>query len=278
VAEKYAREHFLNPEVVFVTGTSAGGYGALFHGGVLQEVWPASQFHVLGDASNGVITASFLQNEFNNWNFQANLPPDVPGVLESITDGTGMVGYIEAVSNFFPESNWAHYATAYDGGSGGQSGFYNVMLNGNNPIAGLTWWEGSCQFNEVMRQQVNAHVAESPGNYRYYIGSGSRHGMWFHNKVYSDTTGGVPLIADWVTAMLNSGPGAPDPGWTNVEASPFNIVLPGECSAASSNAGATCNLDSQCPNGTCSGEDVHPEPLAPPFEASGSGVVVNCAP
>ena len=41
-------------------------------------------FRVLGDASNGVITASFLQNEFGNWNFEANLPPEIPGVIESI--------------------------------------------------------------------------------------------------------------------------------------------------------------------------------------------------
>jgi len=28
-----------------------------------------------------------------------------------------------------PHHHWAHYSTAYDGGAGGQTGFYNLMLN-----------------------------------------------------------------------------------------------------------------------------------------------------
>lgn len=227
VAEKWAREHFVNPEVVFVTGSSAGAYGALFQGALLHDVWPAATIRVLGDAGNGVITADFLQNEFPNWNFTANLPKKPAGVIQSITNGTGMVGYIEAVAAFYPATNWAHYASAYDGGSGGQTGFYNVMLNGNNPIAGLTWWQGSCAFNQQMVLQATETfntVSLGTNNYRYYIGSGSRHTMWGSNKVYTDTLGGVPLIVDWVNAML----GTNDPNWVNVQASPFNVLLPGD--------------------------------------------------
>lgn len=247
-AEKWAREHFVNPEMVFVTGSSAGSYGALFHAPLLQEVWPASTFRVLGDAGNGVITPSFLQDEFENWNFRANLPPTIPGVVESIDTGTGMVGYIEAVAAYFPGTNWAHYTTAFDGGSGGQTGFYNVMLNGSDPLAGLVWWQGSCAFNAQMRQQAfdtYTAVSAAHDNYRYYIGTGSRHTGWGANKVYTDTTGGVPILVDWITAMLDSGP-----GWVNVEASPFNVLLPG---------------------------DPQPPSLpTPPFEQNGLDIVVNC--
>ncbi len=254
VVEKWVREHFVNPEVVFVTGTSAGAYGALFNGPLHTEVWPASQFHILADAGNGVITAEFLQNQFGNWKFTDNLPPGIPGVLESITEGTGMVGYIDAITNFLPNANWAHLTTAFDGGTGGQTGFYNIMLNDNDALAALTWWEGSCEFNSTMRQQAFDSVPLTPGNYRYYIGTGSRHGVWGNDKVYTDTTGGVPKIVDWVDAMLNSGPGAPDLDWINIEASPSNVLLPG---------------------------DVRPSPLQAPFELSdpndpGGDVVVNC--
>jgi hypothetical protein len=275
VVEKWAREHFVNPEEIFVTGSSAGAYGALFNAPVNHEAWPASKLTVLADAGNGVITASFLQNEFNNWNFQANLPP-IPGVLESITMGTGMVGYVEAITTYLPQSNWAHYTTAYDGGTGGQTGFYNIMLNGNDPIAALTWWEGSCQFNDVMRQQAQdtyASVSAADDNYRYYIGTGSRHTMWGHDKVYTDTTGGVPTVTDWIDAMLASEPGSPDPGWVNVEASPFNVLLTGDprstrqCSVALTN----CNADSDCPaTETCD--------LRLPFKEVGPDTVVDCSP
>jgi hypothetical protein len=62
-----------------------------------------------------------------------------------------------------------------------------------------------------------------PSNYRYYIGTGSRHTMWYFPKVYNDTTGGVPLLVDWINAMLTGGP-----GWTNVEAANEGLLLPGD--------------------------------------------------
>ncbi len=229
IAEKWAREHFVNPEQVLVTGSSAGAYGALFNGPIHKDqVWPASKFSILADAGNGVITSAFLQNEFSNWDFTKNLPKKFPELKAPIDDGSGMVGYIDAVTDLFPTSTWAHYSSAFDGGFGGQTGFYNVMLNDSNPIAALSWWEGSCAFNSVMRSQVQQNAALDPDNYRYYIGTGSRHTMWGSNKVYDDTTGGVPTIADWLQAMIDSDAGAPDPGWTNVEASPFNVLLPGD--------------------------------------------------
>lgn len=250
VAEKWAREHFVNPEEVFVTGSSAGAYGAWFNGPLLHDVWPASKFAVLADAGNGVITPDFLANFFPFWNFAANLPTNIPGLEEVLVNGTGIPGYTELVTSHFPETTWAHYTSAYDGGTGGQTGFYNVMLNDNDPIAALTWWNGSCAFNSVMRQQVLDTAAAVPSNYRYYIGTGSRHTMWGSNKVYSDTTGGVPTIVSWVNGMLNSSPPLlTDPDWTNVECTNCGLLLSG---------------------------DPRPSPLAPPFQQVGPDVVVTC--
>lgn len=250
VAEKWAREHFVSPEVVFVTGSSAGAYGAWFNGPLLHEVWPASKFAVLADAGNGVITPDFLANFFPFWNFAANLPANIPGLENVLVNGTGIPGYTEIVTARFPATTWAHYTSAFDGGSGGQTGFYNVMLNGNDPIAGLSWWNGSCAFNATMREQAQATAAAVPSNYRYYIGTGSRHTMWGSNKVYGDTTGGVPTIVSWVDAMLASSPPLlVDPAWSNVECANCGLLLSG---------------------------DPRPSPLAPPFQQVGPDVVVSC--
>lgn len=250
--EKWAREHFVNPDAVFVTGSSAGAYGAWFHAPLLQEVWPASKFSVLADAGNGVITQDFLDTQFPHWNFEANLPSDHPEIQQVFDDKTGIPGYTKVVANLFPNTTWAHYATAFDGGFGGQTGFYNVMLNDNDPIAALSWWEGSCAFNAKMRQQAIDTAAAIPSNYRYYIGTGSRHTMWGSNKVYTDTTGGVPTIVSWVNAMLNSDGVSADPGWTNVECTNCGLLLPG---------------------------DVRPTPtLQPPFvDIGGGNVEIQCS-
>jgi hypothetical protein len=252
VVEKWAREHFLAPEEIFVTGSSAGAYGAWFNAPLLHRVWPSAHFNVLADAGNGVVTQQFLETYFPTWDFEKHLPPDIPELKTVLDNGEGIPGYTEVIARTFPNTNWAHYTTAFDGGSGGQTGFYNIMLHNNDPVAALSWWEGSCAFRDQMHAQAVATVGVVSGqdnNYRYYIGSGSRHTMWGSNKVYADTTGGVPTIVDWLNSMLSSKPGSPAPGWTNIEASPYNIVLTG---------------------------DPRPNPLAPPFEQSGSNVVVNC--
>lgn len=238
VAEKWAREHFVNPEQVFVTGSSAGAYGALLHGAWLHRAYPASDFAVLGDAGNGVITEDFRANNFPSWNVDANLPPDI-GVAElTVPEATA------AAALTFPNSRWAHYTSAFDGDLFGQTGFYNVMLNPGDVGLWLTWWEASCEWNSVMRAQAIATQAAAPLNYRYYIGSGSRHTMWGSDKVYTDTTGGVPTIVDWIDDML-----ADDPGWSSVEAANSGLLLAG---------------------------DPRPSPLAPPFQQVGPDVVITC--
>lgn len=225
-------------------------YGALFHGPLLHDVWPAASFRVLGDAGNGVITTDFLHNEFPHWNVISNLPKQPAGIIESITGDSGMVGYPEAVAAYYPATKWANYTAAFDGGAMGQTGFFNLMAHNNDLSAAMTWWTGSCRFNRTMQQQAidvaAAVTAAGTDNYRYYIGSGSRHTMWGSDKVYTDTFGGVPLLVDWINAML--GP-SDDPAWVNVEASPENVLLLG---------------------------DPAPNPLAEPFETSGADIIVNC--
>jgi hypothetical protein len=95
-----------------------------------------------------------------------------------------------------------------------------------------------------MTQQVHDTAAAVSSNYRYYVGTGSRHTMWGSNKVYTDTTGGVPLLVDWVNGMLDG-----SPAWSNVECTNCGLLLPG---------------------------DVRPNPLAAPFTQVGSDVVVQC--
>jgi hypothetical protein len=67
LVEKWAREHFVNPTDIFVTGGSAGSYGAMMHGIHLSEVYPASSISVLGDGGNGIIPQDWLVDRFANW-------------------------------------------------------------------------------------------------------------------------------------------------------------------------------------------------------------------
>jgi hypothetical protein len=278
LAEKWAREHFLNPADMFVTGSSAGSYGAMVHGVHLSGAYVATSINVMGDGGNGVVTQEFMDNSFNNWGALLNLP-EIPGIIGVPASEMTIPLILKSAASYYPDTNWSNYTTAFDGGGGGQTGFFNVMLNPLDPAgARETWWEASCLWNEIMREQAYdtaAATAMENDNYRYYIATGSRHTGFSNPRVYDDTTGGVPTLADWVNAMIDDAP-----GWNNVEADPFNVLFPGECSDDSDNPGARCNLNADCPNGSCVGDDVKPDPLMLPFEMDDTGpepaVVVNC--
>jgi hypothetical protein len=220
IAEIWARDNLASPEQVFVTGSSAGGYGAFFNAPELHAIWPDASFQVLSDAGNGVSTTEFLATGFTNWNFDAHLP-DVPGVREAYGRLEGIVGYTRAVTAHYPDTRWAHYSTAFDG-EGGQTALYNLMRNGNSLVAGLTWWEASCDFYAITRAQFRA-AARAARNYRYYIGAGTRHMIWPFDVTYTDRTGGVPPFIDWVRAMLDG-----SHAWRNVECRDCGVLLPGD--------------------------------------------------
>ena len=223
VVEKWARDHFVLPEEVFVTGSSAGAYGAIANAPYHMEfAWPSSQFSVVGDAGNGVITNDFLVNDLNNWGLENNLPAWIPAFDGVDLSSLSLVDAYVEISRYYPHNRFATYTTSYDGGSGGQTGFYNIMLNGGNPVGALVWWAASCEWNAMMRAQNQTTHARAPSNFRYYIGTGSRHTMYGWPGVYDDVTGGVPTIVDWIGAMLA---GAPE--WQNVECTDCGTTLPG---------------------------------------------------
>jgi hypothetical protein len=266
VAEKYAREHFVAPDEVFVTGSSAGAYGAIANGLFLRErTYRGARFNVMGDAGNGVITPEFQAEFLSRWGIEKNQPRWIPALDRPFTDLSIVDVWAEG-ARFYPNDRFSQYTSAYDGGGGSQTQFYNIMLNPGDLAAGLQWWNASCAWNARMRELAQETATRAP-NYRYYVGAGSRHTIFGSNKVYFDTQGGVIPLVDWIAQMRND-----DPAWPNVQCSPCNLVA-GECSAGSTNAGSACQDDVDCPGGTCTGEDPRPSPLVPPF---GPGGVVTC--
>ena len=79
------------------------------------------------------------------------------------------------------------------------------------------------EADEATVGHLHVVAARVPANFRYYVGTGSRHTMYGNDKVYSDVTGGVPPLVDWIEAMLG---GTPD--WTNVECQDCGVTLPGD--------------------------------------------------
>ena len=261
VVEKWAREHFVAPDELFITGSSAGAYGAIFNSSYLMSrTWPAARSFVLADAGNGVITDDFLHNELANWNFDPHIPRFIPALDKPFEDITS-ADIWPAGANYFTNARFAQYTTAFDGGGGGQTQFYQVMLNPGNVAAWTQWWHASCAWNTNMKALALDAFSKAPSNYRYYIGAGSRHTMWGANKVYTETKGGVIPVATWISNMLGDGT-----GWNNVETTDVSRNS-GLCAVDGT---TVCWSNADCPSGACQGADLGPEPIQAPFGPAGA--------
>ncbi len=250
VVEKFAREHFVNPNEVFVTGSSAGAYGAILHGIYLHEVYLASTFNVVGDAGNGVITPAFLTGSLEPaWGVEVHLPTYI-GLSPHVVDLTIADLYIAGANHYASRgSRFGQYSSAYDGGGGSQTFFYNVMVNGI--LDNGSWWHSSCAWNtQALQFSADADAGATNGNYKSYFGPGSRHTIWGSNRVYTETHGVTQTFVSWLNDMRSS------PTWGNVACADCSLL--GGCSALAPVPGASCQHDAECSPGVCNLVDAKP--------------------
>ncbi len=240
VAEKFVREHFLDPDELVVTGLSAGSAGLPLHQYFYNLAYPAAEKTVIYDSFVLVVTQVFLDTVFANWDALKNFPAGI-----TLQGPTNEAAHIFS-ANLFPDTNYAHVTNAFDGPNG-QGGFYHVMKNLNNILVWASWWDSICEWNGHLTDQLAATSAGvANDNYRYYVSSGSVHGTFPTDRAYTSTLGGVPTLVSWVNDLLDR----TDPLPANVEASPSNVLVdPG---------------------------DPQPSPFGCPFEMSGPDVVINC--
>jgi hypothetical protein len=146
------------PANVFVTGCSAGAYGAALHSAYIADHYADARVSVLADSGAGIITDDFLLNSLPRWNAQPNLPSFVPGLDVPIAELTLPDLYV-AIGNAFPEHRFAQTATAFDQD---QIFFYTAM--GGEAAD----WPG------LFRTSIDAIDTELP-NFAAYIPPGSMH-------------------------------------------------------------------------------------------------------
>ena len=76
VVLRWVEDNFSWPQKIFVTGSSAGSYGAIMAFPYIKEAFPWSKAYVLGDAGNGVTGGTFQTESIDNWDIQ--MPQWIP--------------------------------------------------------------------------------------------------------------------------------------------------------------------------------------------------------
>jgi hypothetical protein len=223
---KWVKDNFRYPFNIFVTGSSAGGYGAIMGFPYIKQAYPLSKVSVLGDAANGVIGGTFETDSIDNWNIQ--LPRWIPGFENGYVAGMDMADVYIDIARYYRLSKLAQFTTAQDED---QVFFYNVMANINDPYQWglcdrflspnvcLTCQGPRNYWHDKMLDLVDATADQAP-NYRHYIAAGWYHTIMMSPQFYTESSAGVPFVK-WVTDMVYN-PfgmfGGPLSGmWKNVE-------------------------------------------------------------
>jgi len=199
VVLQWIRDNFENPEKIFVSGSSAGSYGAIMGFPYIKKSFPASRVYVLGDAGNGVTTSAFQEDAIDNWNVQ--IPEWIPGFECGYHPDMTIDFVYKSIAQYYRFSKIAQFTTAWDWN---QVFFYNLMVGDNidHPETWETDWPASWDaWNEQMLGYVHS-AAEMP-NYRYYIAAGDYHTIMMTPDFYLERSGGIPFLR-WVKAMVRN--------------------------------------------------------------------------
>jgi len=211
---QWLKDHFKNPDpdVIFVTGISAGSYGAIFNFPYIAEEFTNSDIHLLGDAGNGVITDTFKQNIDTLWG--ASLPDT--GTFHEFDsyniDELTIADLYSTIANFYSNYRFGQYTAAWDEN---QVFFYNVMLNIENPGTDFeNWYHPNdpenlpwCDWHNEMLSILDTTVANlttDPNNYAYFISPGEVHTILMNNEEYTLTVNDVRFV-DWLRSIVEGG-------------------------------------------------------------------------
>jgi hypothetical protein len=217
---KWIKDNYDKPPKIFVTGSSAGSYGAIMGFPYIKEAFPWSHISVLGDAGNGIVSDGFVNNSLANWGIQDNLPDWIPGFERPFTELT-MADIYKMIAAYYPHSKVGQYTAAWDWN---QTFFYSVMLDIDSPLPNPAIWGEAWFWAQAWNDwhdkmlEFAYQTAEAP-NYRYYIGPGTSHTIMMSPLFYTDVSAGVPF-KDWIEAMVGNQGGTKGRGampWMNVE-------------------------------------------------------------
>jgi hypothetical protein len=176
----WAVTNYPDAEQVFVTGTSAGAYGAIFNAARIFDAYPDAAQFVLGDAGVGITPPGW--SGFDLWGTR-DLIAD--GAADS--DNLNSATYLRLMQDY-PEARAAQYTTVADTV---QKTFYNLM-------------GGQVQnWTPAMRAEME-QLNQQP-QYQGYIAPGASHGILPAPAFYSTEADGMNL-RDWLADWLDGEP------------------------------------------------------------------------
>lgn len=207
----WMKKNVQGPKNVLVTGSSAGGYGAIANFPWIERTYRNAHTNVIADASQGVTTPGFDKYGRTSWNMQ--LAPWAFGNAPSAIAGPDL---LRTAAKARPNVKTAQFTTAYDET---QISFYGYMA-AYYGFAGSYGGGGTCNnfpldwHNQMIGTLLS--YADNVPNFRYYLAEGSYHTLMRSPLFYTENTAGVNF-SKWVGDMLanRGGTRSYGGGWKN---------------------------------------------------------------
>ncbi|MCU0482158.1 MAG: pectinacetylesterase family protein [Anaerolineae bacterium] len=187
-------ENFVAPEQIFVTGCSAGGYGATVNAPFIMEQYADVPVVHMADASVGVTPADWAG--LTTWGF------DKLTFLDEINPDTFNTEYMAKLAEMYPNNVVSQYTTYMDQVQVGFYGFQKgVVVDASNFLQlAVEWGTGA-------EERLNA-LNEANDNFYSYLAGGMVHCSTPLPEFYTYEYDGVTVSA-WVADLLD-GDGAQD--------------------------------------------------------------------
>lgn len=187
-------EQFSAPESIFITGCSAGAYGAAYWTSAVRGNYPEATIYQLGDCGAGVISDELSATLAASWNAAATLPnlsfdaDAVPHTYVSTLDGSNKL-------------KMAQYNTAFDGT---QIFFYAYGVGkAVNLNTGREWSANLLESLDYIEERTSHFYAfTSTYDDNNDLGDGTQHCVIVHDDFYRVEQNGV-RFRDWLDDYVN---------------------------------------------------------------------------
>lgn len=172
----WIQEHIHTPKRVFVTGCSAGGFGAIFWVPHIRAMFPSTPLVHLSDSSSNTITEDFFPTVNPLWNFTASLPEWLPTMnpIEVDVRKFHMASLYKTLGDQYPDIRFSQYTSVNDSV---QRSYIQQL--GGDPIR---WSEN---FQYTMHTLAYLHK-----NYNFFVASGEDHCILPFDRLYSTAKAG----------------------------------------------------------------------------------------
>jgi hypothetical protein len=175
------------PEQILVTGCSAGSYGSSMWAAHIADHYPKSRVIQFGDSGAGIITPSFFEQSFPNWNAKPVFPTWIAGLDPNKVDvlKLALVDLYANLAGFYKQHQFSQYNTAFDE----NQTFYFTAMGGMKK-----------DWSPQMLASLDAIEKRAPA-FAAFVPSGEQHCILGFDNFYTVNAGGVRLV-DWLRDMV----------------------------------------------------------------------------